>query len=120
MLHSEWADGQPHELVLQGWTGLGDDWNTSTVTRTVMRPCAIVQIDQPTRDFITSTRIALGTAKILDSSDPVRIGLLDASLDNALRFSTHAAPHSGERFYNSVLLAVCDPEQCHCRLRRAG
>ncbi len=104
LLRPEWADGQPHELVLQGWTGLGDNWNTSTVTRTVMRPCAVVQIDQPTRDFIVSTRIALGTAKILDSNDPVRIGLLNA-LDTAFKILDTREPF-GENFYNSVLLAL--------------
>ena len=91
-------------LVLQGWTGLGDDWNTSTVTRTVMRPCAVVQIDQPTRDFIVSTRIALGTAKILDSNDPVRVGLLNA-LDAAFKILDTREPF-GESFYRSVILAL--------------
>ena len=104
LLRPEWADGRPHELVLQGWTGLGDDWNTSTVTRTVMRPCAVVQIDQQTRELIVSTRIALGTAKILDSNDPVRVGLLNA-LDTAFKILDTREPF-GESFYRSVILGL--------------
>ncbi len=104
LLRPQWADGRPHELVLQGWTGLGDDWNTSTVTRTVMRPCAVVQIDQPTRQLVAGARVALATARILDSNDPVRIGLLNA-LDAAFKALDIREPF-GEKFYESVIIAL--------------
>jgi alpha-mannosidase len=104
LLRPEWADGRPHELVLQGWTGLGDDWNTSTVTRTVMRPCAVVQIDQPTRELVATTRVALGTARILDPNDPARVGLLNA-LDAAFKALDIREPF-GEQFYESAIIAL--------------
>ena len=99
-LRPEWADGRPHALALHGWTGLGDNWNTDPVTRTVMRPCAVVQIDQPTRDFIVATRVALGTAKALDATTPARGALLNA-LDAAFNLLDTREPF-GEAFYASV------------------
>ncbi len=104
LIDPRYADNQPHELVLQGWTGLGDDWNTSPVTKTVMYPCAIVQIDQPTREFIISARTALATAKILDNGDPVRVSLLNA-LDNGFKLLDTREPF-GESFYKSVIIAL--------------
>jgi alpha-mannosidase len=104
LLRPAWADGRPHELVLQGWTGLGDDWNTSSVTRTVMHPCAVVQIDQPTRELVAATRVALGTARILDPNDPVRVGLLNA-LDVAFKVLDIREPF-GEQFYESAIIAL--------------
>jgi alpha-mannosidase len=104
LLDPVFADGQPHELVLRGWTGLGDDWNTDTVTKTVMRPCAVIQVDRPTREFTIRARIALQTAKILDANDPVRVGLLNA-LDTAFRLLDLREPF-GEPFYESVIFAL--------------
>ena len=98
------AENQPHELVLQGWTGLGDDWNNSPVTKTVMRPCAVVQIDEYTRDLIITTRTALATAKLLDPHDPVRVNLLTA-LDNAFKILDTREPF-GDEFYNTTLIAM--------------
>ncbi len=100
LLHPVWQDGRAHELVLQGWTGLGDNWNTGHLTRLVMSPCAVVQIDQITRDFIISVRIALETAKILDANDPVRTGLLNA-LDAAFKILDTREPF-GDEFYASA------------------
>lgn len=97
-------DGNLHTLELKGWTGLGDDWNTSKLTRLVMRPCAVVQVDQPTRDFVILTRVALETAKILAADDPVRVGLLNA-LDEAYKLLDIREPIQ-ENFYESVHSAL--------------
>lgn len=104
LIDPAWADGRTHELVLQGWTGLGDDWNTSLVTKTVMHPCALVEIDYYTREFIISARTALSTAKILDADDPVRVNLLTA-LENGFMCLDTSEPFN-ENFYSSVVTAL--------------
>ncbi|MCX6080561.1 MAG: alpha-mannosidase [Chloroflexi bacterium] len=98
-----WKVGCVHDLELRGWTGMGDNWNSVPLTRLVMHTSAVVQIDQPTRDFIISARIGLETAKILDINDPTRTGLLNA-LDAAFKILDTREPF-GDRFYESVPLA---------------
>ena len=56
LLRPEWADGRTHTLALHGWTGLGGFANGDPFTRLYMRPCQVVQIHQPTRDFIALAR----------------------------------------------------------------
>jgi alpha-mannosidase len=104
LIDPAWADGQIHELTLQGWTGLGDDWNTSLVTKTVMHPCALVEIEKYTREFIICARTALSTAKILDVDDPVRVNLLTA-LENGFNCLDTREPLN-EKFYSSVVTAL--------------
>ena len=53
---------RPHTLALHGWTGLGGSANGDPFTKLYMRQCAVVQIHQPTRDFIALARVALETA----------------------------------------------------------
>jgi alpha-mannosidase len=108
LLRPEWCDGQPHRLILHGWTGLGGDWNTDPVTRLIMRQCEVVQIDQATRDFIAAARVTLGAARSLDFDDPARDLLLNA-LNEAFNALDTREPF-GERFYESV-------EPAHAALR---
>jgi alpha-mannosidase len=49
-----------------------------------MRSCAVVQIDQPTRDFIAAARVALETATRLDDNEPAKGHILNA-LDAAFK-----------------------------------
>jgi alpha-mannosidase len=66
LLPAHCHDGQPHSLSLHGWTGLGG-WNNGDLqTKLYMRECAVVQIDQPTREFIATARMALDVIKQLD------------------------------------------------------
>ena len=73
---------------------------TDPVTRLVMRPCAVVQIDQPARDFVITARVALNAAVSLDANAPARGALLNA-LDAAFKILDMREPF-GDAFYASV------------------
>src|SRR5690606_9511575 len=94
-LADRWRDGKPHLLALHGWTGLGRDDK-----KLFMRPCEVVQIHQPTRDFVTTARVALGVANMLDANNPAKDRLLNA-LDAAFRVLDVREPF-GDGFYDSV------------------
>jgi alpha-mannosidase len=96
-LRADWHDGQAHTLGLHGWTGLGGG---EQGTQLLMKPCAVVQIDQPTRDFIAAARVALETAQSLNESVPARGKLLYA-LDRAFTILDTREPF-GDAFYASV------------------
>ena len=100
MLPAKWRDGQSHVLALRGWTGLGGWRFDEPDTKLFMRPCTVVQIDQPTRDFIATARVALGVVKELDENDPARGHLLNA-LDEAFKVLDTRQP-LGDGFYASV------------------
>ncbi len=93
-------DGQSHLLALHGWTGLGDWGQAEPGTQLFMRPCVVVQIDQPTRDFIATARVALGVADHLDENEPAKGYLLNA-LDHAFKILDTREPF-GDPFYASV------------------
>jgi alpha-mannosidase len=97
ILASDHADGNPHALMLHGWTG----WlNGDPDAQLLMRPCALVQIDQPTRDLIALARVSLGVADSLSEDNPTRAHLYNA-LDEAFRVLDTREPWD-ERFYDSV------------------
>jgi len=100
LLSDQWRDGREHLLALHGWTGLGGFANGDPNTKLYMRPCAVVQIDQPTRDFIATARVALGIAQELDENAPEKGHLLNA-LDEAFKILDTREPF-GEDFYASV------------------
>lgn len=102
-LPARYRDGQPHDLALHGWTGRGG-WFETPPTQPFMPPCAIVQIDTPTRDFVALVRVGLGTASSLNDHDPVK-GLLLSALDNAFLALDTREPF-GDRFYDSVSAAL--------------
>lgn len=120
-LREEWHDGESHTLALHLWTGLGDanvlellaqsgalarrgqpagDVTALVRDHLLMQPCEIVQIDQPTRDFITTARVTLGAVKTMHENVPARGKLLYA-LDQAFKLLDTREPF-GEDFYNSV------------------
>ncbi|HEY4386713.1 MAG TPA: glycoside hydrolase family 38 C-terminal domain-containing protein, partial [Ktedonobacteraceae bacterium] len=99
-LEPTWRDGRSHTLALHGWTGLGGAMGGERGTKLLMRPCAVVQIDQPTRDFIATARVALGVAQELAEAVPARGKLLYA-LDRAFTILDTREPF-GEAFYASV------------------
>ncbi len=100
LLSKQWQDGKMHLLALHGWTGLGGVRRGEFDTQLFMRPCAVVQIDQPTRDFIATARVALGVVKELDESHPARGRLLNG-LDEAFKILDTRHPLE-ESFYASV------------------
>jgi alpha-mannosidase len=100
-LLARWLDGKSHRLALHGWTGLGNKLSADQPdTRLFMRPCAVVQIDQPTRNLVATARVALGVANSLDENEPALGHLLNA-LDEAFKVLETREP-IGEAFYASV------------------
>lgn len=100
LLPDRWKNGESHLLALHGWTGLGGELTFPTErTKLFMRPCAVVQIDQPTRDFIAAARVSLDAVRNLDENNPVHHNLLNA-LDDAFRLLDLREPF-GEGFYTS-------------------
>ncbi len=100
LLQPAWHDGQTYELALHGWTGLGGWLNSDFDAKLFMRPCQVVQIDQPTRDFIITARIALGIASQVDGNHPAKGHLLNG-LDAAFKLLDTREPFA-EAFYTSV------------------
>ena len=100
LLPAQWRDGQTHHLTLHGWTGLGGWHRPEPGIQLFMRPCAVVQIDRPTRDFIAMARVALGIALGLDDNEPAQGHLLNA-LDEAFKRLDTREP-LGDAFYTSV------------------
>ena len=108
LLPQEWRDGREHALALHGWAGgtqilRWSDWRSgeSAPPKTlIMGECALVQIDQPTRDLAILARLALGTANELHPDNPTRAHLYNA-LDDAFKALDIRDP-LGEAFYASV------------------
>lgn len=101
LLNSKWCDGKGHTLALHGWTGLGGAASGDFQTKLYMRPCALVQIHQPTRDFIIWSRIALETVDNPDDNNPATHHLLTALNEAFIALDTRD-PLGEEAFYNSV------------------
>ena len=100
LLPAQWRDGKPHLLALHGWTGLGGFERSEPDTQLFLHPCAVVQIDQPTRDFIATARVALGVANELDDDEPARGHILNA-LDKTFQILDTRQPFE-EHFHASV------------------
>jgi alpha-mannosidase len=101
LLKPEWADGNKHSLALHGWTGLGGSISNSSPTRLFMRKCSIVQIHQPTRNFIAIARIVLETAINLDDNNPSKHLLLNVLNDGFNALDTRD-PLGNDEFYASL------------------
>ncbi|MEP6895259.1 MAG: hypothetical protein ABI986_06600 [Chloroflexota bacterium] len=101
LLRADWLDGNEHTLALHGWTGLGGFAKLEPFTKLYMKPCTMVQIHQPTRDFIALTRIALETTNNLDGNNPAKHHLLNALNDAEIALDTRD-PIGDDRFYASV------------------
>jgi len=105
LLKPEWCDGKEHTLALHGWTGLGGFANGDAFTKLFMKPCAVVQIDQPTRDFCAFASIALETLANLDENNPAKHHLLNALNAAFLALDTRD-PIGEEKFYESISPAM--------------
>ena len=105
ILPAELRDGKSHLLALNGWTGLGGSFELSgEKTKLFMRPCKVVLIDKPTRDFIAAVRVTLDTVKYLDDHNPIRFNLLN-TLDEVFKRVDTREPF-GEQFYRSIPSAL--------------
>lgn len=97
LLLSDWCDGATHLLALHGWVGIGK-------VPVLMGQPEIVQIHQPTRDFVAAVREALGVLRELDERDPSHSCLLNV-LDAAFRRLDLREPF-GDNFYKSIETAL--------------
>lgn len=93
-------DGKTHTLALHGWTGIGGSTVGDATQKLQMKSCEVVQIDQPTRDFIALSRVTLGIADHLNENDPARHHLYTA-LDDGFKKLDLRLP-AGDSFYQSV------------------
>ena len=103
LLPEQLKDGQTHQLALHGWTGgsiKGDPHR-----KLYMGECAVVNIDQPTRDFVVAVRVALDVVEQLDDDDSVKGKLLN-TLDDAFKVLDTRDPIGGDAFYASVPAAL--------------
>lgn len=107
LLKPEWFDGKEHTLALHGWTGLGGFANGDAFTKLYMRQCTLVQIHQPTRDFVVLSRITLETTNNLDNNNPAKHHLFNA-LNDAFNVLDTRDPIGDERFYASVKPATLE------------
>ncbi len=117
LLRPDWADGRPHALALHGWTGIGGLERGDFFTKLYMRQCQVVQIHQPTRDFITLARVAHETAANLDENNPARHGILNALNDAFNLLETRSVGIFAAPFYGSVEAAT---EALQSGLKQAG
>ena len=98
------CDGDIHELLLHGWTGLLGELSGDRTRQLMMRECAVVQVDAPTRAFHTLAQVAMEGANLLDELEPARARLYNA-LDSAMRLLDTRDP-LGDAFYASVPAAL--------------
>lgn len=112
-LDAGYCDGEQHRLLLHGWTG--GLWHTGQKTQLYAKECAVVQIDQPTRDLEILSRTALEAAALLHEHAPERARIYTA-LDDAFKLVDFREPH-GDAFYESASHAL---ETLRAGLARAG
>ena len=99
-----YADGARHRLLLTGWTGILEAPVSDRLGQLMMRPCAVVEIDPPTREFVATARTALEAVAFLDELAPARGRLLNA-LDAAFARLDLREPF-GDGFYATVPQAL--------------
>ena len=104
VLPAAWRDGATRLLALHGWTGLIERSITEGDPGLYMRPCYVVQIDQPTRDFVAAARVAQGIAHYLHDDAPEK-GLILNALDDAFKLVDLREP-CGDAFYASIPAAL--------------
>ncbi len=97
-------DGQPHTLLLLGWSGLLGGLPSPPGRQLFMGECAVAEIYQPGRDFVALARTALQAAALLDELEPARTRLLNALDEAFLRLDTRHP--LGESFYLSLPAAL--------------
>jgi len=97
ILPSGLNDGRTHHVSLHGWTGSLGDGKAGALW---MGEPALVQIHQPTRDFISLARVALGIANNLNEDDPSRAHLYHALNESFKLLDTRQPFEDG--FYESV------------------
>ncbi|MDJ1017497.1 MAG: glycoside hydrolase family 38 C-terminal domain-containing protein [Paracoccaceae bacterium] len=110
------ADGLTHRIDLHGWSGLtGWPPDPNDRTRLFMKPCKVVEIDVPTRDFIDRAEVSLDVANKLERHRPEKARILNALDASFLELDTRDP--LGDAFWRSVPRATEVLEQ---GLKKAG
>ncbi len=104
LLPADYRDGQTHSLLLHGWTGVIAGFTKKKDTQLVMSECAVVAVDEPTRELLAVARTALEAANMLDDLEPAQ-GRLYNLLDDAFKALNLLEPFETE-FYESVRVTL--------------
>ena len=104
ILTPDFCNGQPHQLVLHGWTGFMGEPPSEPGKQLFMRECAVVEIHKPTRNFLAAARTALQAANLFADTEVAKARLYNA-LDAAYKTLDTREP-IGESFYTSVSVAL--------------
>ncbi|MFW5748308.1 MAG: alpha-mannosidase [Chloroflexota bacterium] len=104
VLPSMFKDYAAHELLLDGWTGLGGSLWGDDRPLLYMRPAALVIIDDATNQFVVLARNALMVAQHLAADDPLVPALVQALTDAFNQVDTRHP--IGDAFYNSIPSAL--------------
>lgn len=104
VLDDGFKDHQAHELLFDGWTGLGGSLNGDHRQRLYMQPCALVMLDEPTRHFVALARTTQQAAAHLPEGDQVAVRLIEA-LSSAL-ITVDTRHPIGDSFYASIPRAL--------------
>ena len=115
LLADKYCDGEEHTLALHGWTGIGGATVGDMTNRLKMNACKVVQIHQPTRDFVALARVAHGISTQLEDRNPARHHLLTA-IDEAFKLVDLRNP-IGPNFYGSISTAT---EKLRDSVEKAG
>ncbi|MEL6207312.1 MAG: alpha-mannosidase, partial [Pseudomonadota bacterium] len=95
------ADGQAHDLLLHGWTGLtGWPPDPSDQSRLFIRECAVVDIDPYLQSFVMLAETALDLTTEMNDNRPEKHAILSA-LDEAFLVLDTRDP-MGEAFRASI------------------
>lgn len=105
-LDPDHCDGRQHSLALHGWTGLSG-WppDKNSKTKLFMKPCAVVEIDTPTRELVALVTRALDVADHMEEGNTARGRILRA-LDLCFKELDTRDPIRSEAFYASVPKAL--------------
>ncbi|MBY6163670.1 hypothetical protein KUV73_22510 [Mameliella alba] len=77
------ADGEQHDLMLHGWTGLtGWPPDPKNPARLQIRPCHVVDVDRALREFVILAEVTLDVARTIGATERLHDRLL-AALDKA-------------------------------------
>ncbi|RMF52861.1 MAG: alpha-mannosidase [Chloroflexota bacterium] len=83
LLPSSLLDGQAHEILLHGWTGLGGSLERDFRQRYYLQPCAVVRLDSDLARFYSLARNVLEVVQHTPPEFPPRSQLI-AALERAL------------------------------------
>ena len=100
ILPDKLKDSEAHELIFDGWIGIGGTLRDDYQPRLYAKPCSVVLIDTPTYDFALHARTALEVIHQVEKDSPVQVKLI-TTLENAFKMVDTRHP-MGERFYESI------------------